>query len=72
MVRGSTRSPKVQSMIQEFFNGKEPNRSRQRWSDPAEAVAFGAAVPAAILTGEGSPQVRICCCSTLHRSQWVS
>ena len=50
LVGGSTRIPKVQSMIQEFFNGKEPNRS----INPDEAVAYGAAVQAAILTGEGS------------------
>merc|ERR1711978_591499 len=42
------------SMIQEFFNGKEPNRS----INPDEAVAFGAAVQSAILTGEGSSQVQ--------------
>jgi len=54
MVGGSTRIPKVQAMIQEFFNGKEPNRS----INPDEAVAFGAAVQAAILTGEGSAQVQ--------------
>merc|ERR1712136_266447 len=54
LVGGSTRIPKVQSMIQEFFNGKEPNRS----INPDEAVAFGAAVQAAILTGEGSSQVQ--------------
>merc|ERR1711937_333410 len=54
MVGGSTRIPKVQAMIQEFFNGKEPNRS----INPDEAVAYGAAVQAAILTGEGSSQVQ--------------
>merc|ERR1711935_733082 len=54
MVGGSTRIPKVRSMIQEFFNGKEPNRT----INPDEAVAFGAAVQAAILTGEGSSQVQ--------------
>merc|ERR1712100_988212 len=54
MVGGSTRIPKVQSMIQEFFNGKEPNKS----INPDEAVAFGAAVQAAILTGEQSSQVQ--------------
>jgi len=54
LVGGSTRIPKVQAMIQEFFNGKEPNKS----INPDEAVAFGAAVQAAILTGEGSAQVQ--------------
>jgi len=45
---------KVQSLIQEFFNGKEPCRS----INPDEAVAYGAAVQAAILTGEGSSVVQ--------------
>jgi L1 cell adhesion molecule like protein len=54
LVGGSTRIPKVQSMIQEFFNGKEPNRS----INPDEAVAFGAAVQAAILTGDQSSAVQ--------------
>merc|ERR1712100_459958 len=54
LVVGSTRIPKVQGLIQEFFNGKEPNKS----INPDEAVAFGAAVQAAILTGEGSSQVQ--------------
>jgi len=54
LVGGSTRIPKVQQMIQEFFNGKEPCKS----INPDEAVAFGAAVQAAILTGEGSSQVQ--------------
>merc|ERR1711912_142009 len=54
LVGGSTRIPKVQSMIQEFFNGKEPCKS----INPDEAVAYGAAVQAAILTGEGSSQVQ--------------
>jgi len=54
LVGGSTRIPKVQALIQEFFNGKEPCRS----INPDEAVAFGAAVQAAILTGEGSSQVQ--------------
>merc|ERR1711903_152203 len=47
LVGGSTRIPKVQAMIQEFFNGKEPCRS----INPDEAVAYGAAVQANILTG---------------------
>merc|ERR1719401_2769096 len=54
LVGGSTRIPKVQGLIQEFFNGKEPCKS----INPDEAVAFGAAVQAAILTGEGSSQVQ--------------
>merc|ERR1711975_71223 len=47
LVGGSTRIPKLQSMLKQFFNGKEPNRS----IDPDEAVAFGATVQAAILSG---------------------
>jgi heat shock protein 1/8 len=49
LVGGSTRIPKVQQMLQEFFNGKELNKS----INPDEAVAYGAAVQAAILKGEG-------------------
>jgi len=48
LVGGSTRIPKIQSLIQEFFNGKEPCKS----INPDEAVAYGAAVQAAILSGE--------------------
>jgi len=54
LVGGSTRIPKVQSMIQEFFNGKEPCKS----INPDEAVAYGAAVQAAILTGAGSSTIQ--------------
>jgi len=54
LVGGSTRIPKVIQLITEFFNGKEPNRS----INPDEAVAYGAAVQAAILTGQGSEQVQ--------------
>jgi len=54
MVGGSTRIPKVQQLIQEFFNGKEPNRT----INPDEAVAYGAAVQAAILTGDQSSAVQ--------------
>merc|ERR1712188_77940 len=50
LVGGSTRIPKVQTLLQEFFNGKEPNRS----ISPDEAVAYGAAVQAAILNNDGS------------------
>ncbi len=48
LVGGSTRIPKVIQMITEFFNGKEPNRS----INPDEAVAYGAAVQAAIINGQ--------------------
>jgi heat shock protein 1/8 len=54
LVGGSTRIPKVQQLIQEFFNGKEPNKS----INPDEAVAYGAAVQAAILTGTGDQSVQ--------------
>merc|ERR1712188_343483 len=49
LVGGSTRIPKVQSMLSDFFNGKEPSRE----INPDEAVAYGAAVQAAILSGTG-------------------
>ncbi|XP_015602066.1 major heat shock 70 kDa protein Ab-like [Cephus cinctus] len=49
LVGGSTRIPKIQSMLQNFFCGKQLNLS----INPDEAVAYGAAVQAAILTGEG-------------------
>jgi len=54
LVGGSTRIPKVISLITEFFGGKEPNRS----INPDEAVAYGAAVQAAILTGSGDASVQ--------------
>jgi L1 cell adhesion molecule like protein len=54
LVGGSTRIPKVQSMLQDFFNGKELCKS----INPDEAVAYGAAVQAAILSGEGSEKVQ--------------
>merc|ERR1719265_101486 len=50
LVGGSTRIPKVQTMLSDFFNGKELNKS----INPDEAVAFGATVQAAILSGEDS------------------
>ena len=49
LVGGSTRIPKVQQLLQDFFNGKELCKS----INPDEAVAYGAAVQAAILSGEG-------------------
>ncbi|KAG2445402.1 hypothetical protein HXX76_000024 [Chlamydomonas incerta] len=54
LVGGSTRIPKVQQLLQDFFNGKELNKS----INPDEAVAYGAAVQAAILTGEGGEKVQ--------------
>jgi heat shock protein 1/8 len=48
LVGGSTRIPKVQSMLSDFFNGKEPCKS----INPDEAVAYGATVQAAILGGK--------------------
>jgi len=48
LVGGSTRIPKVQLLIKEFFDGKEPNKS----VNPDEAVAYGASVQAGILSGE--------------------
>lgn len=53
LVGGSTRIPKIQQLIKDFFNGKEPCRS----VNPDEAVAYGAAVQAAILNGEGPSDV---------------
>lgn len=50
LVGGSTRIPKVQAMLSEFFNGKKLNHS----VNPDEAVAYGAAVQASILTGNSS------------------
>merc|ERR1712038_829720 len=50
LVGGSTRIPKVQKLLSDFFNGKELNKS----INPDEAVAYGAAVQAAILTGDTS------------------
>jgi len=54
LVGGSTRIPKVQTLLSDFFNGKTLNRS----INPDEAVAYGAAVQAAILNGEGSEAVK--------------
>jgi L1 cell adhesion molecule like protein len=49
MVGGSTRIPKIQQLVSQYFNGKELNQS----INPDEAVAYGAAVQAAILSGNG-------------------
>ena len=52
LVGGSTRIPKIQQLLQDYFNGKELCKS----INPDEAVAYGAAVQAAILTGQGNEQ----------------
>jgi L1 cell adhesion molecule like protein len=54
LVGGSTRIPKVVQLLQDFFNGKEPCKS----INPDEAVAYGAAVQAAILTGGGGEKTK--------------
>jgi L1 cell adhesion molecule like protein len=54
LVGGSTRIPKIQKLVSDFFNGKEPNKS----INPDEAVAYGAAVQAAILTGDTSSKTQ--------------
>ncbi|ONL96606.1 Heat shock cognate 70 kDa protein 2 [Zea mays] len=54
LFRNSTRIPRVQQLLQDFFNGKELCKS----INPDEAVAYGAAVQAAILTGEGNEKVQ--------------
>jgi heat shock protein 5 len=48
LVGGSTRIPKVQQLLKEYFNGKEPSRG----INPDEAVAYGAAVQGGVLSGE--------------------
>ena len=70
LVGGSTRIPKVQQMIKDYFNGKEPNKG----VNPDEAVAYGAAVQGGILSGEGgdevtatlpsTPTVKCSCCAS--------
>jgi heat shock protein 5 len=54
LVGGSTRIPKIQALIKDFFNGKEPNKG----VNPDEAVAYGAAVQGGILSGEGGDEVK--------------
>merc|ERR1711966_59792 len=54
LVGGSTRIPKIQSLLSDFFNGKEPCKS----INPDEAVAYGATVQAAILSGDTSEKMQ--------------
>ena len=56
LVGGSTRILKVIELLKDYFNGKEPNRS----INPDEAVAYGAAVQAAILMGDGNETINSC------------
>lgn len=54
LVGGSTRIPRIQKLLQEFFNGKALNNS----INPDEAVAYGAAIQAAILRGDTSDRIK--------------
>ena len=54
LVGGSSRIPRVQQLLQDFFNGKQPCRG----VDPDEAVAYGAAVQAAIIKGDNSETIK--------------
>jgi len=54
LVGGSTRIPKVQQLLKDYFNGKEPSRG----INPDEAVAYGAAVQGGILSGEASEETQ--------------
>jgi molecular chaperone DnaK (HSP70) len=53
LVGGSTRIPKIQLLLKEFFNGKEPSRG----INPDEAVAYGAAVQAGVISGEEDTEI---------------
>ncbi|EES01866.1 heat shock 70 kDa protein BIP5 [Sorghum bicolor] len=55
LVGGSTRIPKVQQLLKDYFNGKEPSRG----INPDEAVAYGAAVQGGILSGHGESMLVI-------------
>ncbi|CAH9135361.1 unnamed protein product [Cuscuta epithymum] len=57
LLGGSTRIPKVQQMLRDFFNGKELCKN----INPDEAVAYGAAVYAAMLGGEGTQKIQNLC-----------
>ena len=53
LVGGSTRIPKIQQLIKEFFNGKEPSRG----INPDEAVAYGAAVQGGVIAGDEDTEI---------------
>ncbi|KAJ7050290.1 heat shock protein 70 [Mycena amicta] len=54
LVGGSTRIPRIVKLVSDFFNGKEPNKS----INPEEAVAYGAAVAAAVFSGDTSEKTQ--------------
>ncbi|XP_021772891.1 luminal-binding protein 4-like [Chenopodium quinoa] len=54
LVGGSTRIPKIQQLLKDLFDGKEPNKG----VNPDEAVAFGAAVQGGVLSGEGGEETQ--------------
>ncbi|KAJ8443543.1 hypothetical protein Cgig2_017026 [Carnegiea gigantea] len=54
LVGGSTRIPKIQQLLKDFFDGKEPTKG----INPDEAVAYGAAVQGGILSGEGGEETK--------------
>ena len=54
LVGGSTRIPRVQQLLQEFFDGKQLSKA----INPDEAVAYGAAIQAAILSGDQSSEIK--------------
>jgi len=54
LVGGSTRIPRVQALLKDYFNGKEPNKG----INPDEAVAFGAAVQGGILSGDAAEETK--------------
>ncbi|KIK32989.1 hypothetical protein CY34DRAFT_65168, partial [Suillus luteus UH-Slu-Lm8-n1] len=54
LVGGSMRIPRIVKLVSDFFNSKEPNKS----INPDEAVAYGAAVQAAILSGDTSEKTQ--------------
>nr|AKE47619.1 heat shock protein [Ruditapes philippinarum] len=54
LVGGSTRIPKIQKLLQDFMNGRELNKS----INPDEAVAYGAAIQAAVLSGDSSEAIK--------------
>lgn len=54
LVGGSTRIPKIQKLLQDFMNGRELNKS----INPDEAVAYGAAIQAAIISGDSSQVIK--------------